>query len=619
MSYANKFLGTNSQDLTDGTIDVFAASLCAKNLISTSDIPKINSAGCLYPASINIDDITGLQAELDATIQNPLASDLNANNFDITNASSIQVTNGANNVTLNYITGTSNTTLDIQTLKDIEDVTQNFNISTSPGQTDVDGDLVVTGDIQAGGALIGGVTITDVDILAQSTTLSISGTVTANAGTNLNTAALALESGGNLDTITTNTTGIALESGNLAAINTNTAALALESGGVLDTIQTNTAALALESGGVLDTIDSKTSAIVSSTSLTASATSSIATTNTQINNKTPALGQTTAANSSPAVLSSDYLSTATVDLTNVEKSNGSITANTLRVNIATDDILLSQIQNDTNVNLSNTSTIVSRLPDFSVDTGVNDSGSIRVVKAENSNKFYVKGYEQALGTTLKTIGTSTFNNISLLSANTQLQVSSTSASDTVGTLTLFGYNSSFAAVTANYVLTGTTPVTVATQFFRINRMQWSHTADNVGTIYVSPNGAATTGGVPNSASDYLYSMKPGDNVSHISQGVVPYIAGKNMQPKRVVFSLTNDSLAEVEIDFQLKYTNASIWQNEFKFWIDEQTNTQFQFDLDGIPQIPNNDPSKGIDIRTRAIRSGTGNVNLSTAVSVEMI
>jgi len=39
-------------------------------------------------------------------------------------------------------------------------------------------------------------------------TITVDGTVTANAGTNLNTSALALESGGNLDTIASDTTSI---------------------------------------------------------------------------------------------------------------------------------------------------------------------------------------------------------------------------------------------------------------------------------------------------------------------------------------------------------------------------------------------------------------------------
>lgn len=63
-------------------------------------------------------------------------------------------------------------------------------------------------------------------------TTTVSGTVTANAGTNLNTSALALESGGNLATIVTNTTSIA------------TAANQTTGNSSLSTIVTNTTGLA---------------------------------------------------------------------------------------------------------------------------------------------------------------------------------------------------------------------------------------------------------------------------------------------------------------------------------------------------------------------------------------
>jgi hypothetical protein len=61
----------------------------------------------------------------------------------------------------------------------------------------------VATQVTAAGALIGGDATNglDVDVTRVSGTVTISGTVTANAGTNLNTSALALESGGNLATI----------------------------------------------------------------------------------------------------------------------------------------------------------------------------------------------------------------------------------------------------------------------------------------------------------------------------------------------------------------------------------------------------------------------------------
>src|SRR5882757_461093 len=98
----------------------------------------------------------------------------------------------------------------------------------------------------------------------------IQGTVIANAGVNLNTSALALESGGNLaaakadlDTIVTNTNKIpaspATEGGHLAAIDTATAASKTD----LDTIVTNTNKIPTSpatEGGHLAAIDTSTAA-----------------------------------------------------------------------------------------------------------------------------------------------------------------------------------------------------------------------------------------------------------------------------------------------------------------------------------------------------------------------
>ena len=61
--------------------------------------------------------------------------------------------------------------------------------------------------------------------IAASTTVPVSGTVTANAGTNMSTAALAQESGGNLATIATNTAGLATD-GHASTTATNTTTIA---------------------------------------------------------------------------------------------------------------------------------------------------------------------------------------------------------------------------------------------------------------------------------------------------------------------------------------------------------------------------------------------------------
>lgn len=70
------------------------------------------------------------------------------------------------------------------------------------------------------------------------------GTVTANAGTNLNTSLLALESGGNLATIATDVAPLVASSAGGYVRQDSTATIAKESGGNLATIATNTSGLA---------------------------------------------------------------------------------------------------------------------------------------------------------------------------------------------------------------------------------------------------------------------------------------------------------------------------------------------------------------------------------------
>jgi hypothetical protein len=212
MSFANKFLGTGQEDVTNGTIPLFGSKIGAKNLRnSNEDTVKIDASGCLFGAALAIDDVSGLQTALDSKIsnplttdldlnnnniintttieidngvnsatinyntgssninvdlnnllENPLTGDLNVNNNNIINTQTIEVDNGANNVTLNYATGSTNQTLDLQEVTEIADVTQNMLLSTTAGQTDFTGDITTTGDIQAGGALLGDLNITDV-------------------------------------------------------------------------------------------------------------------------------------------------------------------------------------------------------------------------------------------------------------------------------------------------------------------------------------------------------------------------------------------------------------------------------------------------------------------------
>jgi hypothetical protein len=99
------------------------------------------------------------------------------------------------------------------------------------------------------------------------TTQAVSGTITANAGTNLNTSALALESGGNLAAIATALAGTVDIAGAVSVSNfpgsfdvSNFPATQAVSGTITANAGTNlnTSALALESGGNLATISANT-------------------------------------------------------------------------------------------------------------------------------------------------------------------------------------------------------------------------------------------------------------------------------------------------------------------------------------------------------------------------
>jgi hypothetical protein len=114
--------------------------------------------------------------------------------------------------------------------------------TTQKAGVNAGGSLQVAGQGIAGTPAGGVVSIQGV---ASGTVVPISGTITANAGTNLNTSLLALETGGNLasakadlDTVVTNTTSIATAA-NQTTGNTNTANTATGIGGVADSAYTS--------------------------------------------------------------------------------------------------------------------------------------------------------------------------------------------------------------------------------------------------------------------------------------------------------------------------------------------------------------------------------------------
>ena len=139
---------------------------------------------------------------------------------------------------------------------------------------------------------------------------------TFNAGTNLNTSSLMIESSGNLDIIVTNTDSISSfissingkmpTQGQKTSANSIPVVIASNQGVYTVTANAgtnlNTSALALESGGNLDTIVTNTGNIDTSTA--------------SINTKIPSQGQATMAQSTPIVIASNQSNVA-VNLTQV--------------------------------------------------------------------------------------------------------------------------------------------------------------------------------------------------------------------------------------------------------------------------------------------------------------
>jgi hypothetical protein len=80
----SKFLTSGSNNLTNGSANLFIAGMTVSGLDPSLPV-KTNGVRTLVSAKLDIVDINNLQSELDATISNPLTSDLNANNNNIAN------------------------------------------------------------------------------------------------------------------------------------------------------------------------------------------------------------------------------------------------------------------------------------------------------------------------------------------------------------------------------------------------------------------------------------------------------------------------------------------------------------------------------------------------------
>jgi hypothetical protein len=149
----------------------------------------------------------------------------------------------------------------------------------------------------------------------------------------------------------------------------------------------NTSSLALESGGNLDDINSKQSSIVTATSNTASSSSSSATSLSNINTKIPSQGQALMANSLPVTIASDqtnFLYTKSYYCSYFNNSNGGST------NLATNNTGLGSDASGTVTSWSgNTDRYIHKLKLRMLVNGVLDPDTYGNATPALTNGFYI--------------------------------------------------------------------------------------------------------------------------------------------------------------------------------------------------------------------------------------
>ena len=139
------------------------------------------------------------------------------------------------------------------------------------------------------------------------------------------------------------------------------------------------------------------------------------------------------------------------------------------------------------------------------------------------NPVLVIGTMPSTTTTYHTVWDVEGSSLVPLTTNTELFISSSSASDT-GAVLIFGLDDDYIEKQEVHVLTGTTQVSVG-NWYRINRMVNVSTATAVGDIYIAQAGTWTAG-VPDALTDIQSKIILGQNITHNGFFSVP--AGKFM-------------------------------------------------------------------------------------------
>ena len=86
---SNKFLGSTSTNLTNGTANLFISEITVDSLSASLPI-KTNSTKTLISTKLDISDVNNLQAELDTKLSNPMVADLDFQGFAGNNINDIE-------------------------------------------------------------------------------------------------------------------------------------------------------------------------------------------------------------------------------------------------------------------------------------------------------------------------------------------------------------------------------------------------------------------------------------------------------------------------------------------------------------------------------------------------
>ena len=341
-----------------------------------------------------------------------------------------------------------------------------------------------------------------------------------------------------------------------------------------------------------------------------------------IDSKLPTLGQKAAAGSQAGVLSADYASTCYV-ATDVGQS---VTA-ALDQSLVTGNIPVNKAQIAGNAVATNSGTLSAGTQRVAIATDdVNMSAieySLRPKSESRRTRYYMKGFEEPLGTVARTIGASAlFGNTINPGANQLIQVTSDSIADVNKQIKVYGFQEDGTPVEDVITLDGVDsrlPVTSTNQYFRINYMRVvSNTGQNAGNIYATPNGAPLSSGAPASGAFYLSHITTQNMITYIAKMHVPQSATAMMYPKSVSFQVYNDTTSKVTIQFKSKQGGSSIYALEWEFSQYSSSSGTISWDLSGIPPIFLG--NKGADLQISAVKSSVGGeARVSVALAVETV